>query len=100
MKFILCLLAPLFKSRAKVTEFCLLSLFKGPDRSIRTPLTSVPLFLSSRRPDSLSLPGGRQIGAHALEYFRRHADRFAQCWMRVGGLAAGDRVGIPSHRGA
>ena len=29
MKFILYLLAPLCKSRAKVLEFCLLSLFKG-----------------------------------------------------------------------
>jgi hypothetical protein len=29
MKFILYLLAPLFKSRANVLEFCLLSLFKG-----------------------------------------------------------------------
>src|SRR5436190_22957136 len=97
MKFILCLLAPLFKSRAKVTEFCLLSLFKGPDRSIRTPLTSVPLSLSSRRRDSLSLPGGRQIGAHALEHFRRHADRFAQCRMRVDGLADVDRIASHLH---
>src|SRR6476620_7555194 len=51
--------------------------------------------LSSRRRDSLSLPGRRQIGAHALEHFRRHADRFAQCGMRVDGLA--DVDGIASH---
>ena len=37
--------------------------------------------------DSLSLPGGRQIGANALEHFRRHADRFAQGRMRMDRLA-------------
>src|SRR4051794_37217426 len=53
--------------------------------------------LSSRRRDSLSLPGGRQIGAHALEHFRRHADRFAQCGMRVDGLADVDRIASHLH---
>src|SRR4029077_2960579 len=39
----------------------------------------------------------RQIGTYAFEQFGRHADRFAQCGMRVDGLADVDRIASHLH---
>ena len=44
--------------------------------------------------------GGRQVGAHAFEYFRRHADRFAQRRMRMDRLADIDRIAAHLDREA
>ena len=41
------------------------------------------------------LPCWRQIRATAVRHFRRHADRFPQCGMRVNGFA--DVDGICAH---
>ena len=52
----------------------------------------LPMPGTSALADALFFLGGRQIGAHAFEHFRRHADQFAQCRMRMDGLADVDRI--------
>src|SRR4029077_7651981 len=58
---------------------------------------AVSLVAQTRLAISSSLLGGREIRAHALEHFRRHADGFTQSRVRMDSLADVDRIASHLH---
>src|SRR5512132_4116260 len=68
--------------------------------AIALPLASSHSFASPPGRNALSLFHRGQIGAHALEHFRSHPDRFTQRGMGMDGLADIDRIATQLDREA